>query len=306
MRGTTRPPPATRVCSAVPGLLSEGPRWDAEKAELIWVDILAGELYAAALDDDGNLEPVRTFRAGRHVGAAAPAIGGGYVLAAAGGFCHIDDDGVLTELAQPERGHPQVRMNDGICDPQGRFWGGTMAYAETPGAGRLYRLELDGSCALVLTGLTISNGMGWSPDETTMYLADSGTADVYAFDFDSASGHIGGRRAFAHVDLPGAAPDGLTVDGNGDVWVALWNGGALARYAPDGSLRETVSIMVDRPTSCAFGGPDRATLFVTTSREGLDGSALAHQPAAGHVLRIDGIGVTGPPCSPYRGTVTRP
>ena len=300
------PLPATRVCSPIPGLLSEGPRWDAEKAELIWVDILAGELYVAPLDDHGNLKPVRSFRAGRHVGAAAPATTGGYVLAAAAGFCHITDDGVLTELAQPELGQPQVRMNDGICDPQGRFWGGTMAYAETPGAGRLYRLELDGSCTLVLSGLTISNGMSWSPDAATMYLADSGTADIYAFDFHPASGNIDGRRIFAHVDLPGAAPDGLTVDSNGDIWVALWNGGALARYAPDGSLRETLSIMVDRPTSCAFGGPDRATLFVTTSRDGLDESALAHQPEAGHVLRIDGLGVTGPPCSPYRGTVTPP
>jgi sugar lactone lactonase YvrE len=161
-------------------------------------------------------------------------------------------------------------MNDGICDPQGRFWAGTMAYAETPGAGRLYRLELDGSCTLVLDGLTISNGMGWSPDGTIMYLADSGVGDVFAFDFDPSGGTLDQRRTFVHVGTPGAAPDGLTVDSDGDVWVALWNGGAVARYAPDGSLRETVPVPVDRPTSCAFGGRDGATLFVTTSREGLD------------------------------------
>jgi sugar lactone lactonase YvrE len=294
-------PAAARTCSTVPGLLSEGPRWDAERAELIWVDILAGEVHIAPIGGDGHLEPARTLRAGRHVGAAAPAAGGGYVLAAAGGFCHIDNEGALTELAQPEGDRPEVRMNDGICDPQGRFWGGTMAYAETPGAGRLYRLELDGTCVLVLDGLTISNGMGWSPDGTTMYLADSGTGDVYAFDFDPASGSIDRRRTLVHVDLPGAAPDGLTVDSDGDLWVALWNGGAVARYAPDGSLRETVPVPVDRPTSCAFGGPDGATLFVTTSREGLDESAFARQPQAGHVLCIEGLGATGPPCTPYRG-----
>jgi sugar lactone lactonase YvrE len=272
----------------------------------MWVDILAGELHVAPLDDAGNLEPVRTLRAGRHVGAAAPAVGGGYVLAAAGGFCHIDNNGTLIELAQPEGGRTDVRMNDGICDAQGRFWGGTVAYDETPGAARLYRLELDGSCTLVLAGLTIANGMGWSPDGTTMYLADSGTGDVYAFDFDPASGDIDGRRTLVHIDTPGAVPDGLTVDSNGDVWVALWNGGALARYAADGSLRETVPVMVDRPTSCSFGGPDRSALFVTTSREGLDEATLARQPESGHVLRIDGLGVTGPPCNPYRGTAMLP
>lgn len=295
--------PSVRVCSAVPGLLSEGPRWSADRAELMWVDILAGELHTAPVGDDGNLHPVRTLRAGRHVGAAAPAVDGGYVLAAAGGFCHIDDDGLVTDLAQPEGHHAEVRMNDGICDVQGRFWGGTMAYDEAPGAGRLYRLELDGTCSLVLDGLTISNGIGWSPDASTMYVADSGTREIYAFDFDSVTGDIDGRRTFVHIDVPGAAPDGLTVDDNGDVWVALWNGGMVARFAPTGALRSTIPVMVDRPTSCAFGGHERDTLFVTTSRDGLDAAALARQPQAGHVLRIDGLGVTGPPCHPYRGPV---
>jgi sugar lactone lactonase YvrE len=298
--------PVARICSAGRGLLSEGPRWDADRGELIWVDILAGELHTATVGDDGRLEPVRTVQVGRHVGAAAPAEAGGYVLAAAGGFCHIDDDGALTELARPEGSRADVRMNDGICDPQGRFWGGTMAYAETPGAGRLYRLELDGRCTLVLEGLTISNGMGWSPDGATMYLADSGTGEVYAFDFDPASGALNHRRTLVHVSTPGAAPDGLTVDSDGNLWVALWNGGALARYGPDGTLRETIPVPVDRPTSCAFGGCDGGTLFVTTSRDGLDPAALARQPQAGHVLGIDALGVTGPPCTPYRGLVNAP
>jgi sugar lactone lactonase YvrE len=304
--GAAQAPAPAKICSASRGLLSEGPRWDAERAELIWVDILAGLMHTATVDDEGRLEPVRTVTVGRHVGAAAPAQAGGYVLAAAGGFCHVDDDGELTELARPEGHRGDVRMNDGICDPQGRFWGGTMAYAETPGAGRLYRLELDGRCTLVLDGLTISNGMGWSPDGATMYLADSGTGEVDAFDFDSDSGALDRRRTLVHVGTSGAAPDGLTVDDDGDVWVALWNGGLVARYTPDGALRQTVRVPVDRPTSCAFGGRDRTTLFVTTSRDGLDEAAVARQPEAGHVLRIDGLGVTGPPCTPYRGPVIAP
>ena len=168
----------------------------------------------------------------------------------------------------------------------------------------MYRLELDGRCTQVLTGLTISNGIGWSPDATTMYLADSGTGDVYAFDFDPATGDLGRRRTIAHISTPNAAPDGLTVDHQGNIWVALWNGGALARYHPDGSLLDTIPLPVDRPTSCAFGDTGGGTLFVTTARDGLDDAALGRQPDAGRLLRVDSLGVTGPPCEPCRGYAT--
>ena len=288
-------------CSAEPGLLSEGPRWDASRGELLWVDVLAGRLHRARPGADGQLQVLQTFHIPGHLGAAAPAAGGGYVLAAGPGFLHADDTGAVRELAQPEAGRADVRMNDGICDPQGRFWAGTMAYDEAPGAGCLYRLELDGSCTQVLTGLTISNGIGWSPDGTTMYLADSGTADISAFDFDPATGDLSRRRTIVHITTANAVPDGLTVDHRGNLWVALWNGGALARYHPDGSLLDTIPLPVDRPTSCAFGGTGGATLFITTAREGLDDTALARQPDAGRLLRLDSPGVTGPPCVPYRG-----
>ena len=239
----------------------------------------------------------------RHVGAVAPASGGGWVLAAGTGFVHVDALGAVHELAQPEAGRTDVRMNDGACDAVGRFWAGTMAYDERPGAGALYRLELDGRCTTMLTGLTISNGIGWSPDGTTMYLADSGTARVDAFDFDPTSGDLGRRRTIITIDEPGVAPDGLTVDEDGGIWVALWDGGAVRRYAPDGTLLTEVELPVDRPTSCAFGGPDRSTLYVTTARHGLDEGALTRQPEAGHVFRIDGLGTTGMPCNPYRGAL---
>jgi sugar lactone lactonase YvrE len=291
-------------CSAEPGLLSEGPRWDAGRGELLWVDVLAGRLHRARPGADGQLQVLQTFQVGCHLGAAAPAAGGGYVLAAGPGFLHIDDAGVVRELAQPEAGRPGVRMNDGACDPQGRFWAGTMAYDESPGAGCLYRLGLDGSCTQMLTGLTISNGIGWSPDGATMYLADSGTGDISAFDFDPAAGELSHQRTVVHIATANAVPDGLTVDHHGDLWVALWNGGALARYRPDGLLLATVPLPVDRPTSCAFGGAGAGTLFVTTAREGLGEAALARQPDAGRLLRLDPPGVTGPPCALYRGPTT--
>jgi sugar lactone lactonase YvrE len=137
-----------------------------------------------------------------------------------------------------------------------------------------------------------------------MYLSDSGTASIDAFDFDAASGEIGGRRVIVAVDEPGVAPDGLTIDDRGNIWVALWDGAAVRCYSPEGSLLDVLAVPVDRPTSCAFGGPDRATLFITTARHGLDERALARQPDAGRVFRVDGLGVTGPPCAPYRGRTT--
>jgi sugar lactone lactonase YvrE len=233
--------------SATMGLLTEGPRWHAERGELLWVDILGHTLHRSRPGPDGTLESA--------------------------------------------------------CDPQGRFWAGTMAYDEAPGAGVLYRLELDGSCTTVLTGLTISNGIGWSPDGATMYLADSGTGLVEAFDFDGATGDLSQRRTLVRIQQPGAVPDGLTVDQEGGIWVALWGGGAVQRYGPDGALLAMLRLPVDQPTSCAFGGPELATLFVTSARAGLDEAALDRQPHAGHLFRFDDLGVTGTPCAPYRGRI---
>jgi sugar lactone lactonase YvrE len=295
--------PDVSAWSATPGVLSEGPRWHEEREELLWVDILGRHLHRGTVGADGAMDRVETITLDRHIGAVAPAIGGGYALAAGQGFLFLDDAGRVHELAQPEAGRIHLRMNDGACDPQGRFWAGTMAYDESPGAGALYRLELDGSCTRVLTGLTISNGIGWSPDGRTMYLNDSGTACVYAFGFDGSTGAISDRRTLVHIDQPGVVPDGLTVDEQGGIWAALWGGAAVNRYEPDGKLRASVELPVERPTSCAFGGPDRDILFVTTARVGLDETVLARQPEAGRVFAIKGLGIRGLPCLPYRGLV---
>ena len=297
--------PRVTAWSLEPGLLSEGPRWHEERGELLWVDILGARFHRTRLTADGGPAGIRTVALDRHVGAVTPVEGGGHLLAAGQGFIFVDEAGSVHELAQPGAGHVGVRMNDGACDPQGRFWAGTMAYDESPGAGTMYRLELDGTCSTVLTGLTISNDVGWSPDGATMYLSDSGASQVDAFDFDGATGAITHRRTLVHIDQPGIAPDGLTVDEQGDIWVALYGGWAVHRYGADGTLRATVDIPVAQATSCAFGGADRGTLFVTTGRERLDQDALERQPDAGRVFSVSGLDSRGTGCTPYRGELAR-
>jgi sugar lactone lactonase YvrE len=299
----TTSPGAAVPCSRTAGLLTEGPRWDAERDELLWVDIVGARLHRGRPDANGLLEESASIQLDRFVGAVAPAVGGGYVIAAHAGFLFLDASGGVIELAQPEAGRTHVRMNDGACDPQGRFWAGTMAFNEAPGEGMLHRLELDGTCTTVLTGLTISNGIGWSPDGTRMYLSDSGTATIDAFDFDPVTGDISARGTIVQIVEEGVAPDGLTIDEEGNIWVALWGGSAVRRYSPDGSLLCTVPMPVERPTSCAFGRPERTTLFITTAQHGLDDAALARQPDAGRVFRVDGLGTRGPACAPYRGRI---
>jgi sugar lactone lactonase YvrE len=295
--------PRIELLSAGPGLLSEGPRWHEQRQELLWVDILGSEWHRATLHPDSSLERVTTIAVDRHVGAVAPALDGGYVLAAGPGFVYLDDHGVARDLAQPEGGRSDVRMNDGACDAQGRFWAGTTAYDESPGAGALYRLELDGSCTAVLSDLTIANGIGWSPDGLTMYLNDSGTGRLEAFDFEMSTGALSGRRTLVQGEQDGVVPDGLTVDAEGCIWVAWWGGAMVNRYAPDGSRLASLRLPVERPTSCAFGGRDLATLFVTSARVGLDDDALAREPDAGRLFSIAGLGLHGSPCQLYRGRI---
>jgi sugar lactone lactonase YvrE len=300
---TDTSPPVATPCSQTNGVLSEGPCWEVGREELLWVDIVGKQLHRAQLGPDGSLHAPETVSFDRPVAAVAPAADGGYILAAGTGFLFLDASGKVHELAQPESANRGVRMNDGACDPQGRFWAGSMAEDESPGAGALYRLGCDGSCLKILDGLTISNGIGWSPDGSVMYLADSGARCIDAFDFDGSSGDLDGRRTIVRVTEPGAAPDGLTVDARGEIWVAMWDGAAVRRYSAQGDLVATVPMPVDRPTSCAFGGRDLATLFVTTARHGLEPAALARQPDAGRVFRVDGLGATGLRCSTYRGAV---
>ncbi len=279
-------------CSPVRVEHAEGPFWYGDR--LGWVDIMAGHLWLAGFDGETLTEP-RMFDVGRPLGAAVPRAEGGWLLAAGTGFMALDDDGTVTPLTGDLADTTTIRMNDGKCDPAGRFWAGTMAYDESPGAGKLY--VFDGAVRTVLEGVSISNGLAWSPDHRTMYYIDTPTGHVDAFDYNERTGEVTGRRHVVKVE--GGHPDGMHVDDEGFLWVALWGGGAVHRYDPSsGRLAATVRVPVTNVSSCCFGGPDRSTLFITTSQQGLSDAQRAEEPDAGRVWRVD-AGVSGPPAAPY-------
>ena len=273
---------------AVPGaVLGEGPCWDAATGALYWVDIPAGRIHRLAGDGAH-----RSWEAGQTVGAVVLRASGGLVLAAADGFLALDPGtGAVSPLVALGLA-AGVRMNDGACDQAGRFYAGTMAEDEAPGRGALYRLDPDHSVSTVIPGATVSNGIGWSPDGGRMYYIDSPTRRVDVMDYDPATGAVAARRPFAVIDAGDAVPDGLAVDAEGGVWVALWDGGAVLRFGPDGRLRQALELPTPRVTSCAFGGPDMETLYITTAAgPGNSGGELFCAPA----------GVPGLPGHPYQG-----
>jgi sugar lactone lactonase YvrE len=284
---------------------AEGPTWDAGRDELLWVDIPNGLVLRATVSAEGAVHQVAADRGGDTVGFVVPSAGGGWLLGAGGGISHLAEDGtarVLLDLAG-EGGSEEsggTRMNDGGCDRAGRWFGGTMAFDKRPGAGALYRLDLDGTVTTVLDDLTISNGLSWSPDDRTVYLADSGPGLVWAFDYDLASGAFTRQRVFLDFTNQDGVADGLTTDDEGCVWTALWGGGQVRRWSPDGELLAVVDVPVPQTSSCAFAGATRDLLVISTSAEGLDEEQQAAQPDAGRLF-IARPGVTGPAAFPYRG-----
>jgi len=284
------------ACTTEQTQLGEGARWDARRDELLRVDILAGRVWRDRIADDGALLPVRAYQVPGTVGAIAPVQDdGGWLLAAGRGFAYLAEDGALGSLA--EIAPTGTRMNDAACDPQGRFWAGTVA--PQAGGAALYRLDADGQVERVLDGLTISNGLGWSPDGGTMYLADSGPRVIHAFAFDGRHGTLSQDRILVRVPQDVGAPDGLTVDAAGDLWVAIYGGGCVHRYSPAGDLRQVLHVPAQQSTSCAFAGPGLDRLYVTTATEHWSDEARRAQPGAGLVYRLD-TDARGLAAAPFR------
>jgi sugar lactone lactonase YvrE len=282
---STGAPGHTDVAVHQAGVLCEGPLWDARIGALVWVDIPLGVVHRLDVATGADLV-VREV--GAPVGCLALRESGGYVIATARGVAVADDAWESIEAIADLPGQAaRTRTNDGACDPWGCFWVGTTAQDDRPGAAALYRMTADRTVHQVLDNVSVSNGIDWAPDASAMYYADSGTGRVDVFEVDPSDGRVSGRRPLLEIELPSAVPDGLTVDAEGFLWVALWDGGRVRRYAPDGRLDREVLLPVDRVTSVAFGGSRLDALYVTTARYGLSAAALEGQPLAGSVFVHD-------------------
>jgi sugar lactone lactonase YvrE len=269
---------------------AEGPVWSERWGGLRWVDMLAGDVLS--LSTDGVIS---RWHVGQVAAAIRPRRGGGAVIGLERGFALADADGMLTRLGDLWTDET-VRMNEGACDPHGRFYCGSMAYDKRPGAATLYRLDPDRSVHVVLEHVTISNGLDWSPDGTLAYYNDTATHSISVFEYDRDSG-LHARRLFASIPSEAGRPDGLTVDAEGFVWVALSGGGAVRRYTPRATLDEVIELPARKVTACTFGGDRLDELFITTSREGLEPDA---DPSGGSLFRAL-VGVRGLPVREFAG-----
>jgi sugar lactone lactonase YvrE len=263
--------------------LGEGPVWLPEEGELSRVDINAREIVLRDVEASSE----RRRRLGAPVGFAVPAAAGGWVAGVGRELVRLRSfDAGCEGMAAVEDGIADNRFNDAACDARGRLWAGTMSTVREPGAGALYRFLPGGGITAALRGATISNGLDWSLDATLLYYVDSTTQRVDAIDFDLDRGRLGARRAFVLIDPGDGLPDGLAVDAEGGVWIALFGGGAVRRYLPDGQLDAEIRLPVTNPTSLAFGGPDLKELYVTSAKHRLTPDQLEREPLAGSVLRL--------------------
>ena len=276
--------------------VGEGPVWDPRIGALIWVDIPNNTVFST--------DPVSGQTTSRDLGLATgivlPRASGGYVAALQDGYYSLSDAGETELIAPVEADNPITRMNDGEIDPQGRFWAGTMGWEAEPEAGALYRLDPGGEVTRMIEDITISNGLGWSPDGTTMYYTDTATLRVDRFDFDPVTGDIANRREFVTIRHGGGRPDGLTVDSEGAVWVATWPGYGVHRYLPDGTLDAVIPLPVSNVSSIELGGPDLRDAFITTAWELLSDEEQAQQPLSGSLFKTR-VDVPGQARTPFAG-----
>jgi len=283
-----------RCVADVQAVLGEGPVWVARESALYWLDIQGRTIFR--LEESGELSRWPTpFR----VGSIAPRSTGGFIAGTDQGIAEIDlASGKLQVLLNPEEHLPGNRFNDGKVDRQGRFWVGSMDDGEREASGTLYRVGSDLGCTVVDDGYRVTNGPAFSPSGDVMYENDSARQVTYAFDLDR-EGKATNRRILLQFS-DGGYPDGMTVDSEGCLWIAFWDGWCIRRFSPEGELLRTIEMPVQRPTSCAFGGPDLDRLYATSARKGLDETALAMQPKAGGLF-MTSAGVRGLEEVPFSG-----
>ncbi len=273
--------------------LGEGPSWDAAEGVLWWVDVWGYRVHRR----DPRTGQERAFDMGEAVAFAVPAQGGALVGLRQRVVRLSAETGRVETLAAVPGLDARERINDGKCDPRGRLWFGT--FAKEDGEASVWRL--DGSGLRRMGGeLTIANGFAWSPDERTMYLADSPAKRIYAYPFDADAGTVGERRVFADLSGEDSFPDGASTDTEGCLWSAQWEGGCVIRFAPDGREVGRIELPVPIPTSCAFGGPERRELYVTTAQIGLGDEQIEAAWESGDLFRVP-VEVPGVPVAPFVG-----
>lgn len=279
-------------------LLGEGPWWNAGTQQLYWVDI-EGNAFHVFDPATGN---DRKIDVGQMIGCCVGRKSGGVVVALQNGFYGLNlETEKLTPLVDPEAHLPENRFNDGKCDSRGRLWAGTTRVQHDEPSGFLYRLDADLSVNRKLDDVWISNGLAWSRDDKTMYYIDSPTSEVVSFDFDAATGEISNEQLVIEIPEGGGSPDGMTIDEEGMLWVALWDGWRVIRVNPEsGEIIDEIRLPVARPTSCVFGGANLDELYITTASTRMPAEELAKQPLAGGIFRCK-PGVRGLPAYGFAG-----
>lgn len=279
-----------RAISEVTSDLGEGPIWSADTNSVTWTDITQNTFHTADIDTGKTM----SFGVPSMVGAIAHSKDGGYIAATQKGFARIGVDGKYSPLHSflPD----DMRMNDGKVDPSGRFWAGSMALSFEKGRGSLYVLEKNNSYRSILDDITLSNGMGWSPDAQYFYYIDSVPGVLKRFDYDLHTGHISNPKDLITFNPSSGIPDGMSMSSDGKIVVALWDGGRIEIYEPSGEKVSEITLGVSRPTSCTFAGPNRDILIVSTASQGID---RADEPLAGKILAVTGTGLSGLPTQQY-------
>jgi sugar lactone lactonase YvrE len=277
-------------------VLGESVMWHPRERRLYWVDARAPALYR--LEPDGKVTP---FLLPALAGGLVPRASGGLAIALQDGFYTVDTaTGRVERIVDPEPDRPDNRINDGRCDRAGRFWAGTMHVTRREPLGSLYRLDADRTVRRIRDGITVPNSICFSPDDRTMYLADTFANFILAYDFSLADGAISNPRRFADTTDHGGHPDGSCIDADGCLWNAEYRAGRVVRYTPQGKIDRSIALPVSQPTCCCFGGDRLDVLYVTSAMQRMEPAELARQPLAGGLFAVR-PGVTGLPEAQYAG-----
>jgi sugar lactone lactonase YvrE len=279
-----------KLAADVKAALGEGPVWDDRTKRIYWLDILGKRIYRLEEGSaDFQYDQLDTL-----VGAAVPRDSGGFVMATQQGFSFYDEvTKELTSISDPERDLPDNRFNDGKCDPAGRFIAGTMSMKDQRNAGSLYQLDSDLLTHTLVRGVSTSNGLAWSHEGTMMYYIDTPTHSVVAYEYDVETGRLGKSHEIIHIAHSEGAPDGMTIDAEGCLWIAHWGGSQVTRWDPaKGERLDSIPLPVPLVTSCTFGGINHDELYITTARIGLNEQQLEDYPLSGSLFSIN-PGVSG-------------